>query len=195
MRALLRGSYHENQKSNKSVQTIQAAARPSCLTSGDGRTKMKTCTFLVLFFLTVPRIAMATENVAPIRSEDPEMLAAIQQARDSIKDFLEAFINPTQNQSSFLVKVAFVKGSEVEHIWLADLVLGGTKPTGVIANPPIRKDLKFKQRVEIDFTYLSDWMYVDDGKIVGGFTTRLLRSRMSPDERKKSDAELPYRYE
>jgi uncharacterized protein YegJ (DUF2314 family) len=66
-------------------------------------------------------------------------------------------------------------------------------PTGVIANPPVRKDLKFKQRVQIEFSHLSDWMFVDNGKLVGGFTTRLLRKRMAPEEKKRADAESPYR--
>ncbi len=157
--------------------------------------KMKTLSLAALLFLTAARTTMAAENVASVRSEDAEMLAAIQQARDSFKKFLDAFMSPKPKQSAFLVKIAFVKGSEVEHIWLADLDLASAKPTGVIADSPIRKDLKFKQRVEIDFTCLSDWMYVEDGKLVGGFTTRLLRSRMSPEERKKLDAESPYRFD
>lgn len=138
---------------------------------------------------------MDTENVAKVKSEDPEMLAAIQEARSSIKMFLDAFTAPTPKRSAFLVKIAFVKGDSVEHLWLADLDLGAAKPTGVIANPPLRKDLKFKQRVEIDFTYLSDWMYVEDGKLVGGFTTQLFRKRMTPGERQKADSESPYRIE
>jgi uncharacterized protein YegJ (DUF2314 family) len=156
---------------------------------------MKTLALVALLFLTATHSTMATENVAPVRSEDPEMMAAIQQARDSFRKFLNAYMSPTPKQSAFLVKIAFVKGSDVEHIWLADLDLAGAKPTGVIADTPIRKDLRFKQRVEIDFTYLSDWMYIEDGKLVGGFTTRLLRNRMSSEERKKLDAMSAYRFE
>lgn len=156
---------------------------------------MKVVALAAILLFAATHAAIATENVAPIKSEDAEMLAAIQQARDSFKIFLDAFLTPKPKQSAFLVKIAFVKGSDVEHIWLADLELGGAKPTGVIANPPVRKDLKFRQRVEIDFTYLSDWMYVEDGKLVGGFTTRLLRNRMSPEEKKQADADSPYRIE
>ena len=138
---------------------------------------------------------MATENVSSVSSEDPEMLAAIHEARASVKKFLDAFVAPQPKQRAFLVKIAFVKDGDVEHLWLADLNLAGARPTGVIANPPLRKDLKFKQRVEIDFTFLSDWMYVDEGKLVGGFTTRLLRRRMTSEERTKADSESPFRIE
>ncbi|WP_414665198.1 YegJ family protein [Horticoccus sp. 23ND18S-11] len=138
---------------------------------------------------------MATENVKSVRSEDPEMFAAIKEARDSFRKFLDAFVAPKEKQSAFLVKIAFTKDETVEHIWLADLNLNGPKPSGVIANPPLRKDLKFKQRVEIDFTYLSDWMFIEDGILIGGFTTRLLRKRMTPDERRKNDEASPYRFQ
>jgi uncharacterized protein YegJ (DUF2314 family) len=126
---------------------------------------------------------------------DPEMLAAIQQVRASMGTFLNAFAAPTAKQSSFLVKVAFLKDDIVEHIWLANLEFNGAKPTGTIAHPPRRKDLKLEQRVEIDLNYLSDWMYVEDGKLVGGFTTRLLRKRMTPEERTRANAESSYRIE
>jgi hypothetical protein len=62
---------------------------------------------------------MAAENVAPIRSDDPEMLAAIQEARASIKTFLDALMSPMPKQSALVVKIAFVKRAKVEHIWLA----------------------------------------------------------------------------
>jgi uncharacterized protein YegJ (DUF2314 family) len=37
-------------------------------------------------------------------------------------------------------------------------------------------------------------MYVDNGTLVGGYTTRLLRKRLTPEERKELDARVPYRF-
>jgi uncharacterized protein YegJ (DUF2314 family) len=31
---------------------------------------------------------------------------------------------------------------------------------------------------------ISDWFYIDNGKLVGGYTIRVLYSRMSPEEKK-----------
>jgi hypothetical protein len=47
------------------------------------------------------------------------------------------------------------------------------------------------QRVPIDFAHVSDWMFVDGGKLVGGFTTRLLRMRMSPEESERERRLMP----
>ena len=137
---------------------------------------------------------VAQDDVHSVDSKDPEMLAAINKARAEFGHFLAALTHPVDGQQSFLVKVGFTEGDQVEHIWLADLDLSGAKPRGVIANEPELKRLDFKQSVEFDPRYISDWMYIDHGKLVGGYTTRLLRQRMSPEERKQFDASVPYTF-
>ena len=147
---------------------------------------------ICLAFVVGSMSSVAQDNVHSVDAKDAEMLAAINKARSEFGRFMAAFIHPAEGQQSFLVKVAFTEGDEVEHIWLADLDFAAARPTGVIGNEPKIKRLHFKQRVEFDPKYISDWMYIDHGKLIGGYTTRLLRQRMSPEERKKFDASLPY---
>jgi uncharacterized protein YegJ (DUF2314 family) len=90
------------------------------------------------------------------------------------------------------VKIAFVKDNTIEHLWLENIDLQGAKPAGTIATTPRRRDLRIHQRVEFDPSHLSDWMYVEDGKRVGGFTTDILHRRMTNAERSKRDAETLY---
>ncbi len=116
------------------------------------------------------------ENFGSVHSDDEEMLAAINTARGSLRQFLDAFFAPKENQRSFLLKVAFEKGEQREHIWLADLDLVSTPPTGVVANEPRISSLEYMQRVPFDPAMVSDWMYYEDGCLVGGFTTRVLRA-------------------
>jgi uncharacterized protein YegJ (DUF2314 family) len=127
-------------------------------------------------------------------SEDEQMEVAIHKAKASFDEFIEAFYHPTEQQKSFLVKVVFDEGEQREHIWLADLDFGGKKPTGVVANAPNLPTLKFMQRIEFDPSYISDWMYIDEGYLVGGFTTRVIRDRMTPKERKDHDTQAPYKF-
>src|SRR5262245_40558027 len=77
---------------------------------------------------------MADEQTIGVADDDREMNAAISEARRTIKQFYDAFANPRKGQTSFLLKVVFVSGDQVEHIWLADLEFSGAKPKGVIAN-------------------------------------------------------------
>jgi uncharacterized protein YegJ (DUF2314 family) len=90
--------------------------------------------------------------------------------------------------------VAVTRGDQVEHIWLADLDFSRPKPRGVVANEPKIQGLRFKHPVDFDPAYVSDWMYVDNGTLVGGYTTRVLRKRLTPEERKELDARVPYRF-
>ena len=50
------------------------------------------------------------------------------------------------------------------------------------------------QWVSFDPDDITDWMYIEDGRLIGGYTTRLLRERMSPEERKQLDASAPYKF-
>ncbi|MBX3420466.1 MAG: DUF2314 domain-containing protein [Pirellulaceae bacterium] len=122
------------------------------------------------------------------------MEAAIDDAKSTIKQFFDAYCSPTEQQTGFLLKVVFDEGDQREHIWLADLDFSGELPSGVVANEPDLPSLTFMQRVEFDPSYISDWMYVDGGRLVGAYTTRLIRDRMTPKERAELDARSPYTF-
>ena len=123
---------------------------------------------------------------------DPQMVTAINKARSTLPMFFDALALPKASQKSFLL-IAFRRGDEVEHIWLADLNLSGKKPQGVVADEP-QKGFRFMQQVSFDPADITDWMYIDGGKLVRGYTTRLLRERMSPEERNQLDASAPYKF-
>jgi uncharacterized protein YegJ (DUF2314 family) len=137
---------------------------------------------------------MLGDKTVPFSSEDVQVEAAIREAKANFKQFIEAFCHPTERQKSFLVKVVFDEGEQREHIWLADLDLGSAKPSGVVANEPKLPRLRFMQRVEFEPSYISDWMYIEDGYLVGGYTTRVIRNRMTPEARRNYDAQAPYKF-
>jgi uncharacterized protein YegJ (DUF2314 family) len=39
---------------------------------------------------------------------------------------------------------------------------------GVVANEPVMLSLRFKQPVEFDPSRITDWMFIDHGRLVGG---------------------------
>jgi uncharacterized protein YegJ (DUF2314 family) len=127
-------------------------------------------------------------------SDDVEMEAAIANAKETFGLFLKAFFSPTEKQKSFLVKVVFVEKEQSEHIWIADLAFSAQTPCGVVANEPAMPNLKFMQKVEFHPSQITDWMYIEDGYLIGGYTTKLIRKRMSLSERKTFDASLPYKF-
>jgi uncharacterized protein YegJ (DUF2314 family) len=133
------------------------------------------------------------DNIISVDGEDAEMLAAISQAKESIESFLQAFFNPKPNQESFLLKVAFEHQTGREHIWLADLDLNSTPPTGVVANETEIKGLEFMSRTEFSMGNITDWMYLEDGFLMGGFTTRLLQAREAKTQKKGLKRFFPWK--
>ena len=137
--------------------------------------------------------AEVPDPIVPVRADDQQMEAAIKQARSTLPHFFQAMANPKPNQKSFLVKVAFRRDKVEEHIWVADLSFAGKTPRGVVANEPKIKGIRFMEHVSFDRADVSDWMYLQDGRLIGGYTTRLIRGRLSPEERKEFDASAPYK--
>jgi uncharacterized protein YegJ (DUF2314 family) len=121
------------------------------------------------------------DEIVSVDGEEAEMLSAINTARQSLRQFLDAFLVPKANQKHFLLKVAFEDQGETEHIWLADLDLMSSPPTGVVANEPRIRSLTYMQRVPFDAGLITDWMYYEDECLVGGFTTRVLRPSERPN--------------
>ncbi len=77
---------------------------------------------------------------------------------------------------------------DVEHMWLIDVDFNGRKLEGTLINSPHSlTSIKEGDRVALTGKQLCDWMYVIAGKVYGGFTVDLMRSRMSKAERKQHD--------
>ena len=138
--------------------------------------------------------SVAADDMKDVRSDDPEMVAGINKARRTVGELFDALAEAKPGRESFLLKVAFRRGDDVEHIWLADLNFSGPKPRGVIANEPRMEGLRFMEEVTFEPSDVTDWMYVEDGRLVGGYTTRVIRERMSPEERKEFDASAPFKF-
>ena len=121
-----------------------------------------------------------TELVAP---SDPEMNAAIAHARETLPRFWAAY--DAHNGQDFMLKVAFpIQPSGAEHIWIDAVVRQGDHFTGTLADEPeYMPGLHFGSPVTFTEDQISDWMVGRAGRIYGFFTTRVLFSRLTGDER------------
>lgn len=136
---------------------------------------------------TDPRIPSLPEF--PFPNKAPEMDKAIQTARDSVDTFIAALKSPAPGRVSFTVKKPFKDGGQVEHIWLSNASFDGTRFSGRVDNEPADvKNVRFGQIATAGKDEISDWFYIENGKLVGGYTIRVLYSQMSPAEKKDFDA-------
>jgi uncharacterized protein YegJ (DUF2314 family) len=121
------------------------------------------------------------------------MNAARDKARDTIDEFRRRITSPPATQSFITLKVRFEEDEHVEHMWVSDVELVGAEFRGVVANRAVKiRSVQLGQVVTVALDQVSDWMAVDDGKLVAGYTLRVIRNRMSAKERAQFDAESEF---
>ena len=134
--------------------------------------------------------------VSYVEGDDPQMVAAINQARATVDQFIAALNNPTDVQADFSIKLPVTDGDQVEHMWLSDVRYADGKFTGQIANEPLElTNVALGDDAEIARDQISDWMYVDDGRLMGGYTIRRVRDSMPADERREFDQSVPFTFD
>lgn len=112
------------------------------------------------------------------------MVAAIQQARATLDDFLRTQANPPPGTEDFRLKVIVMDGDEVEHLWMSPIKVnrkGGF--SGVVANAPrVVRNVRLGQTLRFDAGRISDWAYIRHGRQVGSFTVCALFKKMPQEE-------------
>lgn len=135
-------------------------------------------------------------DVVQVEKSDREMSAAIAQAQQTSGDFIKVLKSPKSNQSGFSVKYPFTDGPTVEHMWVNDLSFDGHSFAGVLNNYP--NDLSnffYGQKVTVSQSGISDWMYVEDGRLIGGFTLRVLFKDYPPEKLRELEESLGFKVE
>ena len=125
--------------------------------------------------------------------QDPRFNEAQALARQSVAEFVAAFEHAGQQQRSFAIKVPVIEGTLIEYFWVDLESFANGQFTGSIGNEPVEvHGVRRGDRLVVDMERISDWMYVDRGHLVGGFTLRAMRTGMSEAARKAFDATLPF---
>ena len=136
------------------------------------------------------------DRVERVSADDAVMNAAIARARATVGTFETALRAPKASQSRFSLKIRIADGDNGEHFWLSDVRFDGAVFSGNIANDPdMVTTVTVGQAVSARPAEISDWMYVDHGKLVGGYTLRVLRDRFSPADRAEFDRTRPFKVE
>ena len=123
--------------------------------------------------------------VIDVSSDSAEMNAAIAKARATLPMFWTSYEAPKPSETGHMLKVRFpTRRNAGEHIWMAEVrKLGEGRYSGHFANAP--RDLPGRQEgdlTEFKEADISDWMFMRNGKIVGGETIRpLLKSLPKAD--------------
>lgn len=145
---------------------------------------------LLTFACTSPPTALATPTTI---GTDAEFDAAVQQARDSLSTFIMTIATPHTDRTLVAVKVRFSPPDEVsQDIWVDEVTCTDGIFRGSMGDDIPALRLEFGEKITVDEKDILDWMIVEDGKLVGGYTIRLAMQRMSPEERERFLQSLDY---
>ncbi len=124
-------------------------------------------------------------NAHNISGNDEQMKWAIEKARLTVGYFRESLLNPKEDQYGFSLKVKLEDDYGIEHIWMNDLSVDDDGIFyGVIDGDPVTvKSVKAGSKIGIDIDHISDWIIIEEGRLIGGYTVRVYRESLPQNER------------
>ncbi|WP_316821834.1 YegJ family protein [Pedobacter gandavensis] len=127
-----------------------------------------------------------------IPKEDAQMNWAMEKARLTLWYFEAQLKRPAPGQDYFSIKVMVKDQDQVEHLWLTapDFDEEGNL-YGKVGNEPVQvKSIKLGQDIGIGRALISDWMIVEQGVLLGGYTIRAIRDRLPEMEKQFFDESI-----
>lgn len=123
-----------------------------------------------------------------VESDDPEMMEAIRRGKSTFPQFMAAITSHDSTIINPAVKVHYDDGVQREFLWVGNLTIENDQLYGIIDNEPeFTQQVKIGQKVIVDTSIVADWNYTQNNRLSGGYTIKLLRNRMPPEERAEFD--------
>ena len=129
-----------------------------------------------------------TQISATPPNSDPEMEAAFRQARDTLDSFIQKIGTTHPGRTLVAVKVRFVlPDSSSQDIWVDQITYDDQAGLfhGVMGDDIPTLKLSVDDKITIDRKDIVDWMIVENGKLIGGYTIRLAYQRMTPAQKER----------
>ena len=138
-----------------------------------------------------------SSDIYSVTDEDMEMNAAMSKARQTIHEFDEALASGDSMYSNFAVKKRYVTNDDGgEHMWVAGISIENGNYKGYVNNDAEKTtEVKYGDTVIVSKDEITDWMYLDNDVLRGGYTIRAIRNRLSKKERIEMDESLGFRIE
>ena len=141
-------------------------------------------------------LADSRPEVARIAVDDPLTAAGIVEARRTVGDFLKAYRARGSAQRDFRIKMLVAERGLVEQFWVRVDEASDDTFTGIVGNHPGDiTGVKYGERVTVSARDISDWMYVENGVLRGGYSVRLMHDRLQPEERPAFERDMGFRIE
>lgn len=116
-------------------------------------------------------------GVIQIADDDPRMIAAVEEARETFDVFRSHWASRTEDQS-FAIKAAITRGDNTEFIWVEVTGLEPDYIHGTLGNKPVDlPGLEYGSTVEVPVSDLNDWsiFLYEDTAPLGLYTVKILQ--------------------
>lgn len=135
------------------------------------------------------------DNLHFVEENDPQMNWAMEKARLTLGYFRESLAAPLPLQTGFALKVRIEEeAGRSEHVWLTKVAADddGTF-VGEINNEPVYlKNLALNTRIVVEESQVSDWMILENNRLIGGYTIRASREALDLAEKEAFDAQMGF---
>ena len=108
---------------------------------------------------------------------DPEVYVAEQKARRSLDQFITRYRNPQVGDKAFGVRGRFATSKGNEFMWVVVDSYANSEFQGHLLDEPVMLDKHKGDEVSVKRDDVMDWIYLHDGKQVGGYTIQALQGR------------------
>ena len=123
-----------------------------------------------------------------VHEKDHAMNAAMAKARASVSEFTDALKNPLIDQRFSGLKFRIVEGKSVEFVWTSNVTFDGKVFHAVLDHTPtVVHSAREGQVFLVAPNEIADWIYQRDGKMMGAYTFKVLREKMTPEQRSSFD--------
>ncbi len=139
-----------------------------------------------------------TTNIYWVSEKDDYVMnQAIEKASKTIDYFDNALKIKNINYTDFAIKKRFkTKDDGGEYIWITVISIVSEGYKGIINNDAeVTKEVKYGDTVIVNKNEISDWMYLDNNVLKGGYTIRVIREKLNKTEREKMDEDLGFKIE
>jgi len=117
---------------------------------------------------------------------------AIRQAQASLGEFTQALLAQETGHGQFSIQIKQNIPDRDAYTWIQHVTYENGRFSGIMTNKGDRMahGLRADELLLIDPADVTDWSYVENQTIKGSYMVRLVRSRMTVDEREQHDAEI-----
>jgi uncharacterized protein YegJ (DUF2314 family) len=146
---------------------------------------MRTSILLIALAALAAPLAAHAQSQDPVvnaAANDPQMNAAIAQAKRELPVFFGHAGSPGPGEDHFLVKFDVLPEARVEYVWAEVISHANAQTLVKLANGSNDGRFKLGQQMRVNDGDVIDWGYRKGGVMQGNYTTRVLIARLPEAE-------------